>query len=76
MTTTTAPHTHRFNDEQVCERCGSTYAEVQAERAAANAQVPTTRTAKAKAELDAAAKVNEKRIQAGHRRARYERTGR
>lgn len=72
----TAPHTHRFNDDQVCERCGSTYAEVVAAREAAAAAIPTTRTAKTRADMDAAAKINDKKDRAANRRSYYERTGR
>lgn len=71
-TETPRPHTHRFDDAGICERCPATLAEVRAARAAA-AQVPTARVVN---DLRAAAAVGDARERKANRRSYYERTGR
>jgi hypothetical protein len=75
MTTTTAPHTHRFDDDAICERCGRTYADVQAERAASYTAREEAKS-NGRGWLDAVAEVNNRIERKNNRRTYYERTGR
>lgn len=75
MNTTTGTHTHRFNDEATCERCGATYTEVVAARQSTEAP-KDDRLTKAQQELKAAAAQNDATERAARRRTYYEHTGR
>jgi hypothetical protein len=71
--TTRQDHTHRFDDNGTCERCGATYTEVVAARQAATT---STQKDKARRDLDAVAAENDRKDRAANRRTYYERTGR
>lgn len=69
----TAAHTHRFDDNGNCTRCGRSLQEVHAEREAAATQ---TATRKPLNDLQAVAAENDARERKVNRQEYYYRTGR
>lgn len=70
----TEAHTHRFDDNGTCERCGRSLEDVRAERAAKDAA--RTPAAERRDDLASTAALNDKKDRAANRRSYYERTGR